>query len=291
MYQISELYRPTTLPEALRLLRQGAKPLAGGTDILVKLRHDPSQALALMSVHDLSELQGVEELPNGDLSLGAALSFTELAESALIAARAPILAQAARSMGGPQIRNVATIGGNLVNGAVSADSAPSLCALDAVLEFASERGRRLLPLADFYAGPGKTHIALDELLTRIRVPLGGKARWGGVYLKMSTRKAMDIATLSAAAVCELRGDGRIAKAAIALGVAGPTPLRCQAAEEILTGQRLSRELLEQAGQAALAPCQPRSSWRASKEFREALIVELSARAFLQAYQQAGGEPL
>jgi xanthine dehydrogenase FAD-binding subunit len=199
-----------------------------------------------------------------------------------------MLKTAALSMGGPQTQNVATIGGNVCNGATSADSAPSLFALDAVLELVSADGSRKVPVTEFYAGPGKVNKAHGELLTHIILPAGPRANRGGAYIKMSTRNAMDISTLGSAAVCVLDADGSIRSAAIALGTAGPVPMRCTEAEEVLTGKFLTDALLAEAGKKAAAAANPRSSWRASAAYRKYLAEELSARAFKDAFEAAGG---
>ena len=292
MYFVEKLYRPATLDEALEVLaaEEGVWPLAGGTDVLVKMRHSRMKGVKLMSLSGLAELRGIAELPNGDVAVGAGCTFTDIAENDIIVKRVPMLKTAAVSMGGPQIQNVATIGGNVCNGATSADSAPPLFALGAVLELQSKaRGVRTVPIAEFYAGPGKVRREPDELLVRIVLPVGALAHWAGAYIKMATRKAMDIAILGAAAVCELESDGRVKTAAIALGVAGPTPTRCPDAEAVLTGQKLTEDLLAEAGRKAVNAGNPRTSWRATKEYRESLIEALSARAFRQAFEQAGGK--
>ncbi len=291
MYGVKKVFIPRHLAEALEILAadETVWPLAGATDVLVKMRHSQMKGVSLLSLTGLGELKGIEELDNGDIAIGAGSTFTDIAECELIKTRVPMLKTAALSMGGPQIQNVATIGGNVCNGATSADSAPSLFALGAVLELVSAKGSRTVPITEFYAGPGKVKREAGELLVRIILPVGGKKNWAGVYIKMSTRKAMDIAILGSAAVCELAGDGKVEKAAIAMGVAGPTPLRFTEAEQLLCGQKLTPALLAQAGKAAVNASNPRTSWRASKEYREALIEELSQRAFKQAFEEAGGK--
>jgi xanthine dehydrogenase FAD-binding subunit len=253
------------------------------------MRRDKLKNVRLMSLAKIEALTGIGEDPDGSITIGALTTFTGIAENPLIAKKVPMLKTAALSMGGPQIQNAATIGGNICNGATSADSAPGLFALDAELELRSPGGTRILPVREFYAGPGRVKKAADELLVRIILRIGGMGIWAGEYIKMSTRNAMDISTLGAAALCELAPDGVVKKAAIALGTAGPTPLRCTAAEALLTGRRLTGLLLAKAGEAAKEAASPRSSWRASGEYRLALVEELSARAFRRAFQACGGE--
>jgi xanthine dehydrogenase FAD-binding subunit len=252
------------------------------------MRANRSKDVRLMSLALLDELKVIVEEPDGSLSVGAGATFTEIAECPLIAGRVPMLRTAALSLGGPQTQNVATIGGNICNGAVSADSAPSLLALDAVLELISAGGTRHVAITDFYIGPGKVDRRDNELLKRVILPIGRLKNWGGSYIKMSARKAMDISTLGSAAVCALGPDGRVSSASVALGTAGPTPMRCPEAEAVLTGNFLTEELLREAGRQAAAACRPRSSWRASEAYRRYLAEELSVRSFREAFEAAGG---
>lgn len=292
MYGVEKLYIPETLDEALAILDSDpqAQPLAGGTDIIVKMRHKDLQGVRLLSLAKLRELQGVRERENGVIEIGASCTFTYLANNEIVGRRIPMIRTAGLSMGGPQIQNVATIGGNVCNGATSADSAPSLFALDTVLVLRSVRGERRVPIADFYAGPGRVKKEPGELLVTLEIPNAKTERWGGEYIKFAVRKAMDISTLGAAATCRLAEDGTVAYASIALGVAGPTPVRCPDAEAFLIGKVPTKELMErEVEERVLAATNPRSSWRASKEFRVGLIRTLSTRAFLRAYETAKGE--
>jgi xanthine dehydrogenase FAD-binding subunit len=288
MYPVTRLFLPPSLGEALELLeKERPWPLAGGTDVLVKMRHNKARDVSLMSLKKIPDMDGIRELPNGDIAIGAMATFTAIAESDLIRRRIPMLKTAALSMGGPQIQNMATIGGNVCNGATSADSAPSLLALNALLELQWAGGKRLVPITEFYLGPGKVIRREEELMTRIILPSGGGKKRAGVYIKMSTRKAMDISTLGVAVVCETRRDGAIEEAAIALGTAGPVPIRCGEAETLLRGKIPQGGLFLEAGKAARQAANPRSSWRAGREFRQALIEGLVERALKQAYAMAG----
>ena len=290
MYSVSELYIPQTLEEALAFLsaHPDARPLAGGTDVLVAMRNKKLENLRLMSLEKLPELEGIRLREDGVLEIGARTTFTQLAASPEIAVRAPMLRTAALAMGGPQIQNRATIGGNVCNGATSADSAPGLFALDAVLVLQSAAGPRRVPITDFYSGPGRVKRESTELLLHLELPPAAPPRHGDCYLKFSTRKAMDLALIGCAAVCELAEDGTVSKAAIALGVAAPTPVRAAEAETFLLGRRPTLADLEEAGELALRSASPRSSWRASKEYREQIIRTLAKRAFRAAYETAGG---
>lgn len=294
MYDVEKLYQPMSISEALKVLNEDKEAwvIAGGTDVMIKMRHKKMRGVRLLSIRRIGTLKGVEMLEDGTITIGPATTFTELAAEPIIADKLPMLKTAALSMGGPQIQNMATIGGNVCNGATSADSASSLFALDANLVLESEEDSRVVPIEEFYLGPGRTDIKPGELLTKIIIPPRKDGLFGCAYIKFATRKAMDIAILGAAATCVLnKEDKHIEKATIALGVAAPTPVRCLEAEKILNGQVLTKELLDKAGKAALASANPRSSWRASKEYRECLIEELSARAFYKAFLEAGGHEL
>ncbi|MDR3337721.1 MAG: xanthine dehydrogenase FAD-binding subunit XdhB [Treponema sp.] len=290
MYSVKELFQPESLAEALRLMKgNDLWPVAGATDVLIKMRHDRLKDVSLLSLLKIPDLMGIGEEADGAVSIGAACSFSAIAANELIQRKAPMLKDAALSMGGPQIQNVATIGGNICNGAVSADSAPALLALGAMLVLEESGGRRTVPVTEFYAGPGKTVRKKEELLTRIILPLGARGKWGGVYIKVAVRKAMDISTLGVAALCEVNRDGTIKDAALALGTAAPTPVRCREAEKLLLGKIPDKNLLAETGRAAKLACNPRSSWRAGREYRLALIEELSGRAVQQAYDRAVSE--
>ena len=294
MYDVEKLYQPHSIEEALKILSEDSDAwiIAGGTDVMIKMRHKKMRHVRLMSIRQIGTLKGVEKLEDGTVTIGPATTFTELAADPVIVKELPMLKTAALSMGGPQIQNMATIGGNVCNGATSADSASSLFALDAALVLECRDDSRVVPIEEFYLGPGRTDIKPGEMLTKIIIPPRKEGLFGCAYIKFATRKAMDIAILGAAATCVLdKEDKHIERATIALGVAAPTPVRCIEAEKLLNGQKLTKELLEQAGRAALASANPRSSWRASKEYRECLIEELSARAFYKAFLEAGGHEL
>ncbi len=291
MYSIKKIYQPSSISETLSMLAgdQEASIIAGGTDVMIRMRHKSLEDVVLVSLQKVKELKGVELLEDGAITIGPMTTFTELSQEPIIIEKLPMLRTAALAMGGPQIQNMATIGGNVCNGATSADSASSLFALDAYLTLEKDDDVRTVPIDEFYTGPGRTVREREELLTRIIIPPRKENYWGCKYIKFATRKAMDIAILGAAATCTLAEDRRtIEKATIALGVAAPTPVRCPEAEKILVGKLPTKELLEEVGEKALLSCNPRSSWRASKEFRECLIKELSARAFREAYKEAGG---
>lgn len=293
MYDVKELFIPQSLEEALNYLEEHpeTRPLAGGTDILVGMKRGKLGSIGLLCLNRLPELKGIRERDDGVIEIGAMSTFTDIAENELIAQRMPMLKTAALAMGGYQIQNTATVGGNLCNGAPSADSAPPLLAFGAILVIHSAGGVRRMPVSDFYEAPGRVRLEPKELLVTIEIPAQKSARRGDCYIKFSTRKSMDLALTSCAAICDLTEDGVIQGAAIALGVSAPTPIRAFEAEKNLVGKRLSHELLDETAELTLATASPRTSWRASKEYRRQLIRVLTKDAVEAAYKNAGGELL
>lgn len=285
MYSVKKLYTPKTLSEALALMNDipGLVPLAGGTDVVVNLRKKRAENVQLMSLGKLAELKGIVKCGEDTIRIGAMSTFTELSRSAIIIERLPLLVTAALAMGGPQIQNAATLGGNICNGATSADGAPPLFALDAVLVFESIRGSRKVSITDFYEGPGRVRRLSNELLLSIEITSAKLRRWGSAFVKLSTRKAMDLALLNCAATCLLREDNTVAKATIALGVAAPTPVRCTLMEEALCGKQLTSQVIWEASRLAFDSTNPRNSWRASRKYREKQIGVLAARTLNEAY--------
>jgi len=289
MFDICELHEPGTLLEAKRIFRDdpGLKVIAGGTDVLIRLQHGSLAGSGLLSLRNIHELEAIRLEADGTLWVGAMAPFTRIFENDLVRRRCLVLSEAAVSMGGPQIRNVATIGGNICNGAVSADSAAALFALDAHLRLETAEGARNIPIAEFYAGPGQVKLLPGELLVAILIPPASCEGMGGHYIKFAPRKAMDIATLGVAAVCRLE-DGRFADLRIGLGVAAPVPIRCAEAEAHALGRPATWETIQEIARKAVLPARARSSWRASKEYREHLIEVLAQRAVAEAVKRAGG---
>jgi xanthine dehydrogenase FAD-binding subunit len=289
MFNISVLQEPESVEAALGMLAENARlrVIAGGTDVLIRLQHGADGWEELLSLRKIKEMEEIGEREDGTVHIGAAAPFTRIFQNPVIRARVPILAEAAVSMGGPQIRNVATIGGNICNGAVSGDSASTLFALDALLRLESLAGTRFLPIHEFYAGPGKVNLRPGELLTRILVPRDSYLDTGGHYIKFAMRKAMDIATLGVAAVCRVR-DGRFQDLRVGLGVAAPVPIRCAEAEAYAKGRTTDPETIREIARLAVKPSRARTSWRASKDYREHLIEVLTERAVTEAVNRAGG---
>lgn len=290
MYDLKAVLRANSVDEALRLLGEnpGAIPVAGGTDVLLHVKHGKLPKAVLVTIQDIPELCGVRMEDSGDIVIGPGTCFARLERDPILLQWTPMLANACRQVGSPQIREMATIGGNICNGAVSADSVPSLLALDAQLELTSPSGTVTRPLEGFHTGPGRTALEPGTLLTAIRIPRAAYAGCGGCYLKFGQRQAMEISTLGVAARVRLDDAGRVAEIALAYGVAAPVPVRCRNTEALLTGRALDDEFFHDLRQHVLEELNPRNSWRASKELRIQLIREQSCRAVRQAAAEAGG---
>lgn len=292
MFDIKEYFEAETIHEATALLaaNPNLKMIAGGTDVLIKIRGGQIKRAELLSLRKIKGLKGIRKAEDGTIVLGPMATFSQVFDDPIIQESIPILTEAAISMGGPQIRNVATIGGNICNGATSADSASSLFALNARLRLQGQKGERVLPIREFYLGPGKVDLQPSEILTEILIASADYQGFSGQYIKFAMRQAMDIATLGVAVLCKLHG-GSFSEVRIGLGVAGPTPLRCLEAEEYAKGKRVAKDTLAEIGKRAVKSAKARTSWRASKEYREHLVAELTQRALKKAIVNAGGGEL
>lgn len=290
MFDIKNIMEPKTLSEALMMLDSNPKLkiIAGGTDVLIRMHHGDMEEAELLSIRNIKELSGIEMLGDGTISIGAMTTFSEIFRNDIINKYIPVLGEAVVNVGGPQIRNMGTIGGNICNGAVSADSAPTLFALNAELVLESTEGKRIVRIQDFYEGPGKVKLISGELLTAFIISKENYENMNGNYIKFSNRKAMDIAMLSVAAVCSVE-NGSFKDLRIALGVAAPTPIRCLEAEEFAKGKTADRDTIKEIGQYALKSSRARDSWRGSKAYREHLIETLVQRSIIDAVNNAGGD--
>ena len=291
MYDIKNVFMAKSVQDAIEALtgNENTVLIAGGTDVLVKLRESSYADSTLVSIHRLPELNGVWLSDDGAIVIGSGTSFADLETNLILKKHIPTLAMAAGTVGGPQIRRVATIGGNVCNGAVSADTAPMLLALDALLELEGPRRKRSVCIRSFYTGPGKTIRDHNEILTGIRINIESYQGFGGEYIKFGKRNAMEIATLGCAANVRLDASkGSIEELRLAFGVAAPTPIRCPQTEAAAAGKRPTKILLAELGQMALKEVNPRDSWRASRAFRLHLARELTERAVAGAIINAGG---
>jgi carbon-monoxide dehydrogenase medium subunit len=278
-----EYLAPATVGEALELLcrHQGeARLLAGGTDLLLNMkrrRETPRYVIGLKNVRSLDFFNYDEA--NG-LSFGPLVTVHAIETSPLIKDKFPVLAQGAAALGSVQVRNLATVAGNLCSALPSADMAPGLIVLGASLKIVGAKGERRVAVEDFFKAPGEPALADDELVTEVHVP-NPPAGSGMAYLKHMTRSAMDLSIVGVAALVALKS-GVCREARICLGTAGPTPMRAVKAESVLKGKRFNDAIIDKAAEAASRECRPRSSLRASAEYRREMVRVLTRRALLQA---------
>ena len=292
MYDIGKFYQAADVEDAVRALVKDpeAVVISGGSDVLIKIREGKLAGCSLVSIHGIKELEGIGMEEDGTIVIGPATTFSHIANNDMIQKHIPMLGDAVDMAGGPQLRNIGTIGGNVCNGVTSADSASSLCCLDAVLVLKGPDSVREVPISQWYTGPGRTVRNHDEVLTALRIKKENYQGYGGHYIKYGKRSAMEIATLGCAVSVKLTEDKRyIQDLRLGYGVAAPTPIRCHKTEGAVKGMETGEALAQAVGKSALEEVNPRSSWRASREFRLQLVEELGRRAVKQAVINAGGE--
>ncbi len=291
MYDFSALYEATDVPNAIGLMQAhpNAHLIAGGSDVLIKIREGKLAGAELISIFKLDELRGVSLDGDGTLRIRPLTSFSHVTKDPLICQYIPVLGEAVDQAGGPQLRNIGTIGGNVCNGMTSADSASTLFAYDAVLELTGADGVRTVHIQDFYKGPGKVALEPAELLTAILIPRESYENCFGHYIKYAMRNAMDIATIGCSVNVVLSADKKtIERARIGYGVAGPVPLRAVSGEAAAAGKPIGAETIEAVGKAVLEDVKPRTSWRATADFRRQIIAETARRALRSSIERAGG---
>lgn len=291
MYDMKALYQAQSVQDAvaLRVAHPEAQIIAGGSDVLVQMREGKRAGAELISIYGLDELRGISMEADGTLRIGSLTSFSHITRDPLIQQHMLVLGEAVDQVGGPQIRNIGTIGGNTCNGVTSADSASTLFAYDAVIELIGPEGVRRVPIQDFYIRAGQVDIRPGEIQTGILISRESYADTHGFYIKYAMRNAMDIATLGTSVNVRLSADKQtVERARVAFGVAGPVPLRAKTAEDLAAGKPLTAELAEEFAKAVKEDIHPRDSWRAAKDFRMHIAVECAKRAFREAVKRAGG---
>ncbi|MGV8981260.1 xanthine dehydrogenase subunit XdhB [Clostridium sp.] len=291
MYDIEKLYQATSVKDVINHLAQEPKAIiiAGGSDVLISIRHGKLAGCSLVSIYGIDELRGVTLENDGSIKIGALTSFSHITNDPIVQKYIPVLGEAVDEIGGPQLRNIGTIGGNISNGVTSADSASTLFALNAKLQIEGPEGVRIIPISEYYVGPGKVSLKNAEILTAIYITKENYEDYKGNYIKYAMRNAMDIATLGCSVVCKLNAQkDKIEDVRLAYGVAAPIPMRCPKAEEAIKGMKVSDEMFDIFSEIAKTEVNPRTSWRASKDFRLQLVSELCKRALKESIRQCGG---
>ena len=284
-----DYFEPTSLDEAGGLLREGKgarKPLAGGTDIVIQLRRRVVSPEGLVNLKRIPELSGWACEPGQGLRLGACTPMRDLETSAAVGERFPSIREALRVVGSLQLRNIASVGGNLCNASPSADTAPPLMVLGATASLWTDDQRETVPVEDFFKGPGASVLGTGGLLVAVEVPEPAPLT-GDAFERFTPRSAMDIAIASAAAAVTLDAAGQKVQAVrIALGAVAPTPIRAPGAEDLVRDKVPTPKLLEWAGAAAMEECRPIDDIRGSANYRKELIRILVQRVLRQAVERA-----
>ena len=283
-----EYVAPKSMREAISLLNRydgKARVIAGGTDLLLQIR---DKVINPEYVIDITEIPGLDQI-NYDgkegLRIGAITTFRALEKSSEIHRRYPVIVRAASQLGSMAIRNVATIGGNLCNAAPSAESAPALMGLSASVKIVGTLGERVVPLEDFFTGPGSTVLQKGELLVEIQVPIL-PTNTRGIYLKHSMRGTIDLAIVNVAVVVTLGFQNEICEdIKIVLGAVAPTPMRARKAEAVLRGKKFNEALMNKTAQIASEEARPISDVRASAEYRKEMVEVFTRRAIREAFNQ------
>lgn len=269
-------HSPESLSEALALISQKEDQrylIAGGTDLLLKMRAGMLSPATVIDIKRVPELKGIAYDEQDGLKLGALVTLRELTRSAVILELYPSLAQAAGLMASEQIRSFATMGGNLCNAAPSADLAPPLIAFGATAVIAGSNGERRVPLEDFFLGPGQSILESNELLHEVIVP---PAEGKTVYLKHAPRAYMDIAVVGVAVRLH-QVEGMCRQARIVLAAVAPVPLRVREAEEALEGKQVTAGSINRAAKGAAAACSPIDDVRGSAWYRRHMAEVLTRR--------------
>lgn len=282
-------FQPDSIAEACKLLEESKNgaPLAGGTDVLVEIKKGLRQQDEVISLKKIKELKVIEEDAN-NLYIGACSTHNEVKKSSLIKARIPAISEAASVIGSDQVRNTATIGGNICTGASCCDMAPVLLSCNASVEITSSKGKRVVSLKDFFIFHKETSIKKGEILTRIIVPLP-EIGTGICFIKYGLRQASSISVASASVMVKLDGD--ICKdSCVVIGAVAPTPRISVKASKVLIGNKLDNlretSLLEEASNIAVKDSLPLDDIRGSAEFRRNLVKTLTKRAIVKATENA-----
>ncbi len=281
-----EYHQPSTLKQALSLmekLKGCGKYIAGGTDILVRMKQRAIHPDTLISLRAIDRLKTISH--NGALSIGSMTSFRELERDPVIAQVYPALARAVSGLANPQVRNVATVGGNLCNAAPSADCAPPLIVMQATLKLQGPGGEREVPIDQFFTGPGENCMEAEEVLTQIQIPK--KANHTGMAFLKVGRVAQDIAVVNAAALLVM-DKKKCGECRLAVGAVAPVPLRLRNVEKLIEGEEIGPELLDRVSQMVEQEVSPITDVRSTEEYRRIMSGVLIKRAIQQALKNAEG---
>ncbi|RLD11455.1 MAG: xanthine dehydrogenase family protein subunit M [Chlamydiae bacterium] len=271
----SQIFSPHFVYECLSLMEQfpKAKILAGGTDLLVRLKDEMNQH-DIIDISHLKELKGIS-IADDKIKISALTTFSELIENEIIAENADVLVQAAEIIGSSQIRNRGTIGGNIANASPAGDSIPPLFVLEAEIETSGKNGTRIIPIKDFFKGPGRTILKKCEIISSVIIPKNKDYR--GAFVRLGQRKSLAISKVSLAALFKVE-DERITETRIALGAVAPTVIRASKTEKFLIGKKLNDETISEAEKIICDEVSPISDIRSIAEYRKEMCGELLEQA-------------
>jgi aerobic carbon-monoxide dehydrogenase medium subunit len=282
-----EYLRPKTVPEVVALLQQygdEAKILSGGQSLIPMMKLRLARPGYLIDINRISGLAHITE-EGGYLKIGGLTREAELESSPVIRSKYPIIVDTAHVIADPQVRNLATVGGNLAHGDPANDHPATMVALGAQIVATGPGGERIIPIEDFFLSLFSTALKKDEILTEIRIPIP-PPRSGGAYFKLE-RKVGDFATAAVAAQVTLDDKGACQKVGIGLTNVGPTPVKARKAEEFLRGKKLDETNIRQAAQLAADESEPSADLRGPVEYKKGLVKELTKRALSRALERAG----
>ncbi len=289
MFPIEKYHYAKSVADAIQALAadEEAKIIAGGTDVLVRLHGGNSDYGRLVDINGLSELKKISIDENGIVDIGSLATFTEIMEHPIVREHLPLIVDSLGTIGGPQVRNTGTMGGNICNGAVSADSACAALIHEFELVIEGVAGERTQSINGFYTGPGRTVLQKGDVLKCFRIHPENYREFSASYYKYAMRGAMDIATIGCGAAVKMNGD-IIETLKLAFTVAAPTPIRCRNAEIVMKNRGVTQENLAALANAVVEDVKPRSSWRAGRDFRLHIIKTLAKRVTCQAVENHGG---
>ncbi len=282
-------FEPETVKECVELLNEygeDARLLAGGTDLVVRMRNRQAKPKAVISLNCIKELQRITP-EDGGLSIGAMARLMDVSKSEMLTGPWQVVKKCAGHVSSMQIRNVGTIGGNTCNASPSADTIPGLMVLDARVALSGPKEDRVIPLEEFFAGPGKTVLQRGEMLTSFKLATMAKGN-GCSFKKYAIRGDTDISIINVGVRLQLDDGKKISDARLVLGGVAPTPLRVPSAEKLLLGQELSCDLKKAVAEEAVSACSPISDARATREYRQEMVRVWVKHTLQEASNQAAG---
>jgi len=283
-----KFHSPKTLTEAYdHLEKKGARVIAGGTDVIPQMANGRFQTDLLVDISYLSELSYIKQ-EEDVIHIGGLTNYSLMINSPLLKTSAPLLVEAAATVGAIQTQNRGTIAGNIGNASPAGDLLPPLLVLDAVVTLTNREGKRQVSLSEFLLGPGKTALSPGEIIHQISFK-GLDPETGSTFIKLGNRQGMAISVVNAAVLLKIDGSENVGDIRLSLGAVAPTPIRCPKAEAVLYGKKITQALLEETAAMAAKECSPISDLRASADYRRHAAQILVKRSLQQCLSPESGE--